>query len=208
MSKRYPHGLLAAALLIGLGAAGPSRADGDPGVFGVSVGALAVLPDVDSPVLGADATNNVIPVVSFHWYLPFFQERLSLNTALGVTRHRVTDSSGAELGKVSTVPLNLTLQYRFLPPGKGFSPFVGAGVNHTIFSRERGPAFSQVSTLKDTTGAVVQAGFDYWFSKNFFVNVDVRKFYISTDVRLQNGPKIEKIDLDPLAIGANVGYRF
>jgi outer membrane protein len=184
-------------------ASASALAEGD-GILGVSVGLLHIRPHIDSPVVGAAASTETIPVLNFHF---FVTDRISLNTALGVTRHNFT-APGVELGQASMVPLNLTVQYRFIPPGHGFSPYVGAGANHTVFSRQRGPVFSRLESLRDSNGAIVQAGFDYWFSKKYFLNVDFRKFYIGTDIEPVGGAKIETIHLDPLTIGLAVGVRF
>lgn len=206
MLKRFAPGLFVPLLMVACGMpATLSAAEG--GVLGVSVGVLNIRPHIQSPVVGADATNETIPVLNFHFYLPWFNERISLNTALGVTRHTF-HAGGAELGKASMVPLNLTVQYRFVPPGSRFSPYLGLGINHTIFSRQSGPVFSHLNTFKDSNGPLLQAGFDYWFDKKYFLNVDVRKFYIKTDVVPVGGAKIETIDLDPLTVGLAVGARF
>lgn len=206
MVNRFVPAAIGALLLLGGGLPQPVSA-AEKGILGVSVGALQIRPHVDSPVVGADAVNQTIPVLNFHFYLPWFDERLSLNTALGVTRHRFS-AGGATLGSASMVPLNLTLQYRFMPPGNALSPYVGIGANHTVFSRQRGPVFETLRTFKDSMGPVFQAGFDYWFDKTYFVNVDVRKFYIDTEVVPVGGSKIEKIDLDPVTVGLAVGVRF
>ncbi|MBI2313746.1 MAG: OmpW family protein [Betaproteobacteria bacterium] len=203
MSLQSIRKVAAVSLLAGFGFSTPSLAE-EGGVLGVSVGLLNIRPQISSPVVGASASNETIPVVNFHFYIT---DRISLNTALGVTRHTFT-AGGAELGEASMVPLNLTAQYRFMPPGNRFSPYVGAGVNHTVFSRQRGAVFSGLETFKDSNGAILQAGFDYWFNKKYFLNVDIRKFYIETDIVPVGGAKIETIDLDPLTIGVAVGARF
>lgn len=195
------------ALLLVAGGLPQSVNAAEKGVLGVSVGALSVRPNIDSPVVGADAANHTLPVLNLHFYLPWFNEQLSLNTALGVTRHRFS-AGGTTLGSASMVPLNLTLQYRFTAPGNGFNPYVGIGANNTIFSRQRGPVFEGLRTFKDSIGPVLQVGFDYWLDKTYFVNFDVRKFYIDTDVVPVGGSRIEKIDLDPVSIGLAIGARF
>ena len=42
----------------------------------------------------------------------------------------------------------------------------------------------------------------------YFVNFDIKKFYLETNVTPQGGAKIETITLNPLLIGLAVGKQF
>ena len=54
-----------------------------------------------------------------------------------------------------------------------------------------------------------QAGFDYKIGKNMFLNVDIKKIYIQTDVITKNnGLKISELHLEPLAVGVGISWRF
>lgn len=170
----------------------------------VAVGLMHVSPQIDSPVIGADASTETNPVVGLTYHL---NESIALNTALGITRHEFSAPGLGNLGKVSLAPFHAVVQYRFLP-GSAFRPYVGVGVNRTVFFRQGGPVFSLLEDFKSSTGPVLQAGFDYALGKQYFLNLDFKKFYIDTDVVFKGGSKVETIGLDPTVISAAIGYRF
>lgn len=175
----------------------------DPLGLDVSIGAVNVRPYIKSPVVHADATNEVVPIVNITYYL---NENFALNTAAGVTRHKFYNAGG-DLGKASMAPFHLMAQYHFIPKAD-FRPYVGLGIHHTIFFDQGGPAFRLLKDFPADTGAVLQVGFDYAVNKDYFINLDVKKFYLETDVAFKGAPKLETITLNPLLIGFAVGKRF
>ncbi|HRK77505.1 MAG TPA: OmpW family outer membrane protein [Thiobacillus sp.] len=199
MNKSFPCATLTGVLLAAFAtlAHAGNRLD-------VSLGLVNIRPDIESPVVGADATNETKPILNLTYYL---NESLALNTSAGITRHTFS-AGGATLGKASMAPFHLMLQYHFMPKSD-FSPYVGAGIHHTVFFDKSGPVFDGLRGFPADTGAVLQAGFDYAVNKDYFINFDVQKFYLETDVRPGGGgAKIETIKLDPLMIGLAVGRHF
>ena len=54
-------------------------------------------------------------------------------------------------------------------------------------------------------------GGDYEIAENTFLNFDIKKLYLSTDVEVKtyDGTKVTAdVDIDPWIIGLGVGYRF
>jgi outer membrane protein len=102
----------------------------------------------------------------------------------------------------------LTLQYHFLPQER-FSPYLGAGINYTVFFDEEEGAASSID-YEDSFGFALQAGIDYALSGNWSLNFDVKKVFLDTDVDTTvEGTDIEAdVDIDPWIIGIGVGYRF
>lgn len=198
---RKPNACRLAAMLTGALLAAGVHAE--PLGLDVSVGLVGVLPDVKSPVVGADADDRYVPVINFTYYL---SDHFALNTAAGITRHEF-DNAGGKLGKASMAPFHLMAQYHFTPKAD-FRPYVGVGIHHTIFFDQGGPAFDGLKDFPSDTGAVLQAGFSYSVNKDYFVNVDVKKFFLETDVTPKGGAKIETIELDPLLVGIAFGKRF
>ena len=97
-------------------------------------------------------------------------------------------------------------------PGLGaFKPYLGAGVNYTRFSSVNFTpavvAALQPSIDKNSFGFAVQAGMDYEVSPNLYVNFDVKKVQIRTDVS-SAGTKIGEFRIDPWLVGIGVGRRF
>lgn len=170
----------------------------------ISLGLTNVLPDIESPVVGVHATDEVKPILNLTYYL---NDNLALSTAAGITRHSFS-AGGAFLGKASMAPFHLVAQYHFMP-GSDFRPYVGAGIHHTVFFDKSGPTFDTLRGFPADTGAVLEVGFDYAINKTYFINFDVKKFYLKTDVLPgAGGAKIETLTLNPLLVGLAVGRHF
>jgi outer membrane protein len=178
-------------------------AKAEPIGLDVSVGLVNVRPDIKSPVVGADATNEVVPIANFTY---FVSEHFALNTGVGITRHEFS-AAGVELGKASMAPFHLMAQYQFMPKAD-FSPYVGVGIHYTVFFNKSGPAFDGLDHFEPDAGGVLQMGFNYALNKEYFVNFDLKKFFLETNVTPQGGAKLETITLDPLLVGLSVGKHF
>ena len=113
-----------------------------------------------------------------------------------------------DLGEVSHLPPTLTLQYHPLPKER-FSPYLGAGINYTIFYNEDAPGGAVTSIhYQDTFGYALQAGIDVAVAENWSVNFDVKKLFISTEVAINGGAINADVDIDPWIVGLGVGYKF
>ncbi|MBL8384773.1 MAG: OmpW family protein [Burkholderiales bacterium] len=168
---------------------------------------------VTAAVLPADAirvSDKLIPEVDISY---FITKNIAAELILTYPqKHDVTITSGAlaePVGSFKHLPPTLTLQYHFLPDGQ-FRPYVGAGLNYTRVSgvslrSNRGGVDLQLDS--SSWGPALQAGFDVKLSRNMFLNVDLKKIYIESDVKA-NGTKISHVKLDPLAFGVGIGWRF
>lgn len=112
------------------------------------------------------------------------------------------------IGTFKHLPPTLTLQYHF-SPDSDFRPYVGAGVNLTwITDTDLAiPTVGRLDTDDTSWGAAYGAGFDYRLDKNLFLNFDVKKVYIGSDVYL-NGNKVTSIKIDPILYSVGLGWRF
>ena len=94
-------------------------------------------------------------------------------------------------------------------PKQRFSPYVGAGLNYTIFYNADAPGGAVTSVHYDNGwGYALQAGFDVAVAENWSVNVDVKKLFIDTSVAINGGAVNASVDLDPWVVGLGVGYKF
>src|SRR6056297_138980 len=105
-------------------------------------------------------------------------------------------------GSVEHIPPTLSLQYHFMPDSR-FRPYVGAGVNYTLFSNEKPSGLK----LDDSFGPAFQAGIDVGINDNWFVNYAIRWIDIDADATL-GGDKLGTIEIDPWVYSLNLGYRF
>ncbi|HVH35928.1 MAG TPA: OmpW family outer membrane protein [Tahibacter sp.] len=174
------------------------------------VGAHQVDPKSDNGTL---AGGTLKTDVSGDWR-PTFQLEYFLNPNWGVEvlaatpfKHDVT-LNGAKAAEVSHLPPTVSLQYHFNPGGK-VSPFVGVGLNYTAFFdvKEQGPLAGTQLTLGKSWGAAAHAGLDFTLSERWLMSVDLRWMDIDTEARV-NGAKVGTVNIDPIAYGLAVGYRF
>ncbi|MER8537612.1 OmpW family protein [Mesorhizobium sp. M1005] len=162
-------------------------------------------------VPGSDLSysNTVTPELDISY---FFTDNIAAELILGTTYANIegqgTIGGLGDIGKVWLLPPTLTLQYHFTNFG-AFKPYVGAGVNYTIFyNQDVGSA--DALKVKNTFGTALQVGFDYMVDRHWGVNFDVKKLFLKPDFDVTvGGAKLTgKAALDPWLIGAGVTYRF
>ncbi len=121
--------------------------------------------------------------------------------------------STGKVGDTWFFPPTLLLQYHFDGFGP-LKPYIGAGVNYTLFFDEStsGALYKNLK-IDQGWGGAVQVGADYHLFGNWFANVDFKKLWLGTDfsVDVATSPVSHvhgHIDLDPIIVGAGIGYRF
>lgn len=211
-----------------------SQTTSNPKQWRIRMRGVAVMPQETATigVIGGDAkiSNSFIPELDFTY---FFNRHFAAELILGTTRHKVSTSGSnlspiggpasadVNLGKVWLLPPTLTFQYH-MPAGK-FNPYIGAGINYTIFySADAGPTVKEVS-YKDKFAFAAQAGFDVDISKNVFLNIDLKKIFLNTTATVDASnltpagspalaPVLSNIQADvkirPWLLGAGIGYKF
>lgn len=91
-----------------------------------------------------------------------------------------------------------------------FTPYIGAGINYTIFNDVDDGQFVDVD-YGDAFGTLIQVGFDYDLTERWTVNLDIKRLYLDTDVKIDAGELDiikTRVDIDPLIIGLGICYRF
>ena len=119
--------------------------------------------------------------------------------------------NGDVIGSQRHLPPTLTAQYHFMPNDTAIRPSVGVGLNYTNFSSvslpNLGGAIGQLNVKRSSFGWALQAGMDVPLTKNWSLNVDVKKVQIRTDLKNAAGT-LGTVKIDPLLIGVGVGYKF
>ena len=160
----------------------------------------------DSTGLGLSVNNKTIPAVDISY---FFNKNVAAELILTVPQKHDLRANGTNIGSLKHLPPSLLLQYHFDAPG--FKPYVGVGVNYTRFSGVRfDPAVAAAlnpSIDKNSFGGALQVGVDIPLSKNLYLNFDVKKVYIKTDV-FSGGVKQGTFKVDPVLVGVGLGWRF
>lgn len=161
----------------------------------------SVMPEVDVTYMLAD-----------HWGLELIAATTK-HTASGVTG---TTGSIGKLASTWVLPPTLTLQYHPIKEGP-VRPYVGAGVNYTIFYSEKASKALEAAVgdtkvrMSDSAGWAAQAGVDFDIGRNAFLNLDVKYIDMDTTARLTTtaaGVQRVRVHLDPFVFGAGVGFRF
>jgi outer membrane protein len=155
----------------------------------------------DSTGLGLAINNKTLPEVDFSY---FFSKHIAAELILTVPQKHTLTSNGTAIGSLRHLPPTLTVQYHFDAPG--FKPYVGAGLNYTRFSSVNilGGA---ADVKRNSFGPALQVGVDIPLTNTLYLNVDVKKVLIRTDVSA-GGVKLGKFKADPLLVGVGLGWRF
>ena len=159
--------------------------------------------------LNVKAKNQVIPEFDVSY---FFTKNIAAELVLTWPQQvNITAGQGnTNVGKVTALPPSLLAQYHFTELG-AFKPYVGAGVNYTIFgNRSNFPALGNtVQVDQSSVGFVGQVGMDYMFDKNWGLNLDLKYAMISTNVTtVQGGTNLGKLTLNPWMPAVGVTYKF
>lgn len=209
--------------LAGLTALVPAQAAAEAGDLIVRARAIVVAPNEDAsdilpafPGSSVEVEDAVVPELDFTY---FFTDRIAAELILATSPHELQGTGGieglSEVGTVWALPPTLTVQYHFTPEAS-FRPYVGAGVNMTIFYREdTSQSLDQAIgatdiELDESFGWAVQAGFDIDLNETWFFNADVKYIDIDTTATLTTGALVNEVDvdLDPVVFGIGIGRRF
>ncbi|GAA0336545.1 outer membrane beta-barrel protein [Sphingomonas oligophenolica] len=222
--------LFAATAMLGLAmVATPAAAQSEEG--GIKAGdvllrvrAILVAPNETTsgirptfPSEHASVDNSVMPEVDLTYMAT---DNIGFELIAATTKHTASGTSGTtgSIGKLAStwvLPPTLTAQYHFNPQGH-VRPYVGAGVNYTIFIDEKASngLVAAVGPTKvhmnDSFGLAGQAGIDVDISPRVFLNLDVKYIRMSTKATLTTtaiGTQTMMVHLNPLVFGAGVGIR-
>ena len=203
------------AAVAGLTLASPAQAQ-DFDHWQVKLGVSGVLPNESAHIspIGGDVriSDQYVPSAQVEYY---FTPQVSAELLCCAAEHDVravaTSVGNVDLGHVTHFPPTLTLKYHWTDFG-ALQPYVGAGVNYTHFFNARLPSASPVSGIhySDSFGGALQAGVDYRLSEHWGINVDVRRIWIHSNVRMHAGATAitAKTDIDPWVVTTAVAYRF
>ena len=176
---------------------------------------IVISPDesADIEAIGGDVdiSTAVVPELDITY---FFNENWSMELILGTAKHDVkaveTAAGEIDLGSVWLLPPTLTGQYHFT--GGNFVPYVGAGVNLTLFyGVDEGPVVDDIE-YDTAVGFALQSGVDYMLNDKWFLNFDVKKLFLNTTATVNAttalGATVDAdVDINPWIFGFGVGIK-
>ena len=153
------------------------------------------------------AKNQWIPEFDVSY---FFTKNIAAELVLTWPQQVNITANGTDAGKISALPPSLLAQYHFTDLG-AFKPYVGAGINYTIFGNRQnfyGPG-AGLQVEPSSVGFVGQVGMDYMLDKNWGLNVDVKYATMATNVQaVSGGANLGKLTLNPWMPAVGITYKF
>lgn len=147
----------------------------------------------------------------------FLTPQWAVDAYVGIPPRANINGTGplAPLGRLAGTfygPAVLALQYH--PPGLGkFDPYVGVGLNYTIFLAHTDAALQKVK-IENAFGTAFEAGMHYELTPKWTLNFDAKYILLSNRISAQYPtpagplPAVAKVQINPLIFGLGVGYKF
>ncbi len=228
MRNIHRMSLLAAALLASAGASAYEAGD-----WIVRGGAVMVAPNDDSSNLdlagaqlagtGVEVDDNTQLLLNVTWMA---NEHVGVELLAATPFEHSVDSKGlpglglglsdVEVGSVKHLPPTLTVLWYPMESGAAFQPFIGAGINYTIFFQEDASGAAQAALgarnleLDDSWGLAARAGFDYMLNDCWSLHAGV--YYLGIDTKANLDTALGKVgvdvDINPWVYTVGLGYRF
>jgi outer membrane protein len=194
----------------------------EKGDWVMRVGMTNIAPDDSSDnvnVGGADLgvgvnvdSNTQLGLHVVYFYSPQLAIEVLAATPFG---HDIGLDTIGPLGNIKHLPPTLSANYYLSEPNANFQPYLGAGINYTLFFDEEfthtniSSGFSNLD-LNDSFGMTAQAGFDYMLGDKWLVNASVRWIDIDTEASfdLNGSPGKVNVSIDPFIYSLTAGYRF
>jgi len=186
-------------------------------------GAATVAPDADSevvPGLGVtvdvddDTQLSIIPV-----YMVTEDWSIELLAATPFKHDIEVNEAPIDAGSTKHLPPTLTVQWYPRGGSTGWQPYVGVGLNYTIFFDEKaasdleGIVGKADLDLDDSFGLSASAGVDIPFGENWNFNAGI--WYIDIDttatvtLREDDNAKVKfDVDIDPWVYNIGIAYKF
>lgn len=160
----------------------------------------------DTTGLNLSVNDKTFPEVDIAYFLT---PNVAVELVLTYPQKHDIRSGGNKIGTLKHLPPTLLAQWHF--PMDGWRPYVGAGLNLTLFSDVKfDPAIQAAlspSIKNRSTGAAVQLGVDVPLGGGWLFNADVKKVQIKTDV-FSFGAKAGTFKVDPTLLSVGFGKRF
>ncbi len=139
----------------------------------------------------------------------FLFDRLSLGAFVGYMPQNAgvwTFASAEDTGSVSVIPIGAIAKFHIAPYGE-IRPYVGAGYYYGIVRSSY-----EYLEFESTSGPVFAGGLDWWFDRDWALNLEAKKFIMTVDMDASefteiNDYKVES-EVNPLTLTIGITHRF
>ena len=188
-------------------------------------GAAQVAPNEDSGTLsplgagGAKVDNDVQLGLTLTY---MYTDKIGIELLAATPfQHNVAGTgavAGVDVASIKHLPPTLTLNYYFADANSKLQPYVGAGINYTIFFDEDASASYEKITgstdvdLDDSWGLAFHAGIDYQLNEKWSLNAGYWYLDIDTEATMKSsgalGTQKVDVDIDPDVFMVGLSYKF
>lgn len=207
------------AMMIAAAAASPALAHSEGDII-VRAGAAYVSPnDSSDNILGSSDELEVGSELQLGLtvgYMLTDNWSIELLASTPFTHDISTGLGGlGDIAEVSHLPPTLMAQYYFGTKESKIRPYVGAGINYTIFFDEGFNGKAKEAGLSDldldnSWGLAANVGVDYMLDEDWFVSGSIWYADIDTDAtyKFQGVQQTTEVEIDPWVFMLAVGYTF
>lgn len=133
-------------------------------------------------------------------------------------KHEITENGIGvnKIGSAKHLPPTLTAQYYPMPADHAFQPYIGAGLNYTVFfSEETSSALDGALgegdlSLDDSFGLALKVGADYALNDHWSLSASAWRIDLDTDATINtpSGQVTVDVEIDPWVYMLGLGYNF
>ncbi len=161
----------------------------------VKAGVINVSPKDDSGISGVKVKDDTqLGLTGTYMVTP----QIGIEVLAATPFKHTIEAGGNRIATTKHLPPTVSAQYYPMDSSSALQPYVGAGLNMTIFFDEDNVV------LEDSFGLSVSAGANYHIDDNWMANVGVWYIDIDTDLKGSNNT----VEIDPIVVMAGVGYKF
>lgn len=209
--KHIATGIMALALLLVTPSVSQAFEQGD---FLIRARGLYIIPDDSSTSLstvpggkvGVSSSGTLEFDFSYMW-----TRHIATELVATISRHKLNGEkslAGVKVGSTWLLPPCFMFQYHFFPEKK-FQPYLGVGVNYTLFYNKHCRLKDTHLKLSNSWGAVGQVGMDVLLCDSWFANIDVKYVQMDTKAHLRGLTHGHlHADINPWLFGIGIGRRF
>lgn len=160
----------------------------------IKAGVINVAPKDDSGIDGVKVKDDTqLGLTGTYMLTP----QVGIEVLAATPFKHTIEAGGSRVATTKQLPPTVSAQYYPMDSNSALQPYIGAGLNTTLFFDE------DDVVLEDSFGLSVSAGVNYDIDEHFMANVGV--WYMDIDTKIKG---YKTVEIDPIVIMAGAGYKF